>query len=63
MRRVEVIHHPQGHFTYAEFHQDESSAAADDEVWQEVVAPESKTYKTEYAAYSAALREVEWLFE
>lgn len=56
-RIVEIARHPAGHFTYAERHHDEIG-----DEWRDVDT-EIQTYKTEYAAYSAAMRQVDWLMD
>lgn len=55
---VEIARHPDGHFTYAELHRDPDTP--DD--WR-AVDGDVQTYKTEYAAYSAAMRNVDWLLD
>jgi len=54
-RVVEIARHPEGHFTYAELHRD-----GDD--WN-AVDGDVPTFKSEYAAYAAATRNIEWLIE
>lgn len=58
-RIVDVLRHADGHFTYVEYHRDED----DEDAWHEVSDADAKTYKTEFAAYTAATRNVEWLMD
>ncbi|MBU2992747.1 hypothetical protein Q4555_03930 [Octadecabacter sp. 1_MG-2023] len=54
-RVVEIARHPEGHYTYAELHREGDE-------WN-AVDGEVPTFKTEYAAYSAAMRNVDWLLD
>lgn len=57
---VDILRHPEGHFTYVELHLPEDET---EEAWNEVVNETAKTYTTEFAAYTAATRNVEWLMD
>ncbi|AGI67165.1 hypothetical protein OAN307_c14900 [Octadecabacter antarcticus 307] len=48
-----------GHFTYVEYHR--TSDEADE--WREVVEEGAKTYTSQFAAYTAATRNVDWLMD
>lgn len=56
---VDILHHPEGHFSFVEYARD----ADDDDAWHERSDIEAKTYPSEFAAYTAATREVEWLID
>ncbi|MCW1950916.1 MAG: hypothetical protein KIH44_006065 [Octadecabacter sp.] len=58
-RIVDILRHPEGHFTYAEYHR----AQSEEDDWQLVEDEAAKTFKTEFAAYTAATRNVEWLMD
>lgn len=47
------------HFTYVEYHR--TSDEADE--WREVVEEGAKTYTSQFAAYTAATRNVDWLMD
>lgn len=57
-RIVDILRHPAGHFSYVELHRD----PANEDAWREVAA-KGQTYPTEFAAYSAAMRDVDWLLD
>lgn len=56
---VDILQHPEGHFTYVELARDE----ADEDAWHPREEATAKTYPSQYAAYAAAMRDVEWLLE
>jgi len=56
---VDILRHAGGHFTYVEYARD----AEDEDAWHPRSDAEPQTFKTEFAAYSAAMRDVEWLME
>ena len=56
---VDILRHDAGHFTYVEYHRLPDS----EDDWQEVVNDAPQTYKTQYAAYAAATRDVDWLLD
>jgi hypothetical protein len=59
-RMVDILHHVDaGHFTYVEYHR--TSDESDE--WRQVEADNTKTYKTKFAAYTAATRNVEWMMD
>lgn len=58
-RCVDVIAHPDGQFSYAECRRDPE----DNHGWRRLSQGEGKRYPSQYAAYAAALREVEWLMD
>lgn len=60
LKIVDILRHPEGHFTYVELHLSEDDA---EEAWNEVVNEAAKTYATEFAAYTAATRTVDWLMD
>ena len=59
LRIVDILHHTEGHFTYAEYHREEGEEGD----WQMVEDGAAKNYKTQFAAYTAATRNVEWLMD
>jgi len=58
-RIVEILRHSDSEFTYIEYH----LAREEEDEWQQVDDVDAKTYKTQFAAYSAAMRNVEWLLD
>lgn len=56
-RCVDIIRHPEGHFTYAECRRDPE----DSHGWRRLSEADGQSYKTQYAAYVAATRDVAWL--
>jgi len=56
---VDILRHPEGHYTFAEYARD----ADDPEAWHPRADTPAKTYRTQYAAYAAAMRDVDWLME
>ena len=59
-RMVDILHHVNAkHFTYVEYHR--SSVEVDE--WRQVKDDSAKTYKTQFAAYTAATRKVEWMMD
>lgn len=58
-RCVDIIRHEDGHFTYAECRRDPE----DSHGWRRLSAAQGRSFKTEYAAYVAALNDVAWLEE
>jgi len=56
---VDILRHGDGHFTYVEY----ARAADDEDAWHARSDAHPQTFKTEFAAYSAAMRDVEWLME
>ncbi|SMX37386.1 hypothetical protein [Octadecabacter ascidiaceicola] len=59
LRIVDILRHDDSHFTYAEYHR--TDGEGDD--WQLVEDDAAKTYNTQFAAYTAATRNVEWLMD
>ncbi len=59
LRIVDILSHSEGHFSYAEYHRGEG----EEDDWQLVEDDAAKTYKTQFAAYTAATRNVEWLMD
>jgi len=59
LRIVDILRHDEGHFTYAEYHR----AEGDEDDWQLVEDNAARTYATQFAAYTAATRNVEWLMD
>ncbi len=60
LKVVDILRHPEGHFTYVELHLSDDETT---ETWQQVVDDAAKTYPTEFAAYTAATRNVDWLMD
>lgn len=58
-RIVDIMRHAEGHFTYAEYHLADGEGGD----WQLVEDDAAKTYTTQFAAYTAATRNVEWLMD
>lgn len=58
-RCVDILQHPEGHFTYAECRRDPE----DSHGWRRLSAAEGPAFKTQFAAYSAALKAVPWLID
>ncbi|MFQ3183572.1 MAG: hypothetical protein ACI9RO_000781 [Alteromonas macleodii] len=59
-RMVDILYHVvEGHFTYVEYHR----ASVETDEWRQVKDDSSKTYKTQFAAYTAATRKVEWMMD
>ena len=56
---VDILRHDDGHFTYVEYARDPE----DEDAWHLRVDATAQPYKTQYAAYSAAIRDVEWLMD
>ncbi len=54
---VDVLRHEDGNFTYVEYARD----ADDEDAWHARSDAEPQTFKTQFAAYSAAMRDVDWL--
>ena len=59
LRIVDILHHTEGQFTYVEYHR----ADGEEEDWQMVEDEAANTYKTQFAAYTAATRNVDWLMD
>ncbi len=51
---VDILQHSDGTFTFAEYIHEEDG-------WHLTDAPESGVFKTQYAAYLAAVKAVDWL--
>ncbi|MDE0967847.1 MAG: hypothetical protein OSA51_00400 [Octadecabacter sp.] len=59
-RMVDILHHVDAeHFTYVEYHR----ASVETDEWQQVKDDSVKTYKTQFAAYTAATRKVDWMMD
>lgn len=58
-RIVDVLRHPEGHFTYVEYARD----TEDVDAWHARADQTEQTFPSEFAAYSAAMRDVEWLMD
>ncbi len=56
---VDILRHPEGYFTYVEYARDPE----DEDAWHARADQSGQTFRTEYAAYAAAMRDVEWLLE
>lgn len=56
---VDVLRHPEGHFTYVEYARDTD----DEDAWHVRADGDTKTYPSQYAAYAAATRNVAWLID
>lgn len=56
---VDILRHADGHFTYVEYARD----AEDEDAWHPRTDADPQTFKTQYAAYVAAMRDVDWLLE
>ena len=59
LRIVDILRHAERHFTYAEYHR----ADGEEDDWHLVEDDAAKTYTTQFAAYTAATRNVEWLMD
>lgn len=57
---VDILRHPEGHFSYVELHLSDDEI---EEAWHQVENDAAKTYPTEFAAYTAATRNVDWLMD
>jgi len=55
-RCVDILKHEDGIFTFAEY-------AGEDRDWKLVGESEGEGFKTEYAAYLAATKAIEWLID
>ena len=58
-RCVDIIKHPDGHYTYSECRRDPE----DSHGWRRLTEAEGERFSTEFAAYNAALRDVGWLID
>ena len=58
-RCVDIIRHADGHFTYAECRRDPE----DSHGWRRLSAADGPSFSSEFAAYNAALRDVDWLID
>jgi len=58
-RCVDIIKHPQGHYTFAECRRDPE----DSHGWRRLSEAEGDAYKTEYDAYRGAIKAAPWLME
>ncbi|MEL6959308.1 MAG: hypothetical protein AAGL89_10200 [Pseudomonadota bacterium] len=58
-RCVDILRHPDGHFTYAECRRDPE----DSHGWRRLSNAEGPTFHTEFAAYNAALKDIGWLID
>jgi hypothetical protein len=56
---VDILRHPEGYFTYVEYHR----ASEESDEWRQVEDDSAKTYTSQFAAYTAATRNVEWLMD
>jgi hypothetical protein len=56
---VDIARHADGTFTYVEY----VRAADDPDAWHPRHDAAPKPYPTQYAAYTAAMRDVDWLME
>jgi len=56
---VDILHHADGSYTYVEYIRD----ADDPDAWHARDGGAGQSYKTEFAAYSAAMRDVDWLMD
>lgn len=58
-RSVDILRHAEGHFTYVEYHRDTD----DPDAWWPVTQAQDRSFKTQYAAYVAASRDIDWLID
>ncbi|MCF2870026.1 hypothetical protein L0664_03005 [Octadecabacter sp. G9-8] len=58
-RCVDILKHADDHFTYVECRRDPE----DNHGWRRLNEAEGRMFKTEYAAYVAATRDVDWLLD
>lgn len=58
-RCVDIVKHSDAHFTYVECRRDPE----DNHGWRKLSEAEGRAYPTEFAAYSAAMRDIDWLLD
>lgn len=56
---VDILRHSDGTFSYVEYARD----TEDDGAWYPRADAPAQTFKTQYAAYAAAIRDVDWLMD
>ena len=58
-RAVDILRHDDGHYTFVEIARDPDETVG----WHRVTEDDPKRYPSEYAAYSAALKQTPWLLD